>query len=354
MVKNVVLSPALGVSVSEEGLCRAFRVDRIVALGLLLLGAPVFAVIGLAVWVTSGRPILYRGERLGCGRGTFMMYKFRTLTENAQQEIGAALVNGATGCVTPFGKWLRATRLDELPQLWNIARGDMRFIGPRPERPEIYDTQCREIPGYDSRFRVAPGLIGYAQVYTPHGTPKSIRARVDNRLTGHRCPAAKQVRLVSFTAWVVIKTTVRKLVQEVEELASRHRSGHPSALRRLERRKLHNAWLQVADMAPATGGEKEVAAPQLVRIVDINEAAFRVRFSNGYRPPAGNNEFELKIEMPGPNGHPRIRRARCTGTTIATRSAGGAQDYVVAYEPLSALSDYNIQQHFLRGSMAEH
>ena len=104
------------------------------------------------------------------------MYKFRTLPVGAQKKIGSKLLS-FRHCKLPFfSKFLRDTRLDELPQLFNIMKGEMDFLGPRPLRPEIYDHMCKGITNYDLRFNVRPGLVGYSQLFTPHSSPKRIRA----------------------------------------------------------------------------------------------------------------------------------------------------------------------------------
>jgi exopolysaccharide biosynthesis polyprenyl glycosylphosphotransferase len=128
----------------------------IVTLPLLLLGA-------LLVRLTSHGPAFYRQVRVGMHGRLFTIYKLRTMVDNAEAG-GAQWAEKNDVRITPLGKVLRATRIDELPQLWNVLRGDMSLVGPRPERPEFVDQLEKEIPFYRARFAVRPGITGWAQV----------------------------------------------------------------------------------------------------------------------------------------------------------------------------------------------
>jgi lipopolysaccharide/colanic/teichoic acid biosynthesis glycosyltransferase len=134
--------------------------------GLLL--APVGAAIALIVLVTSGRPVLYRGERVGRGGHFFRMLKFRTLERDAETRLGPylgeELVRLTDAEYTRIGRWLKASQLDEIPQLWNVMRGDMSFVGPRPIRARFFSELASELPAYWQRLVVRPGLTGFAQV----------------------------------------------------------------------------------------------------------------------------------------------------------------------------------------------
>src|SRR5207253_1727604 len=124
--------------------------------------------IALVVLVTSGRPILYRGDRVGRRGRFFQMLKFRTMKVGAEERIGqylgTELIEATDAELTPLGRWLKASQLDEIPQLWNVLRGDMSFVGPRPIRPRFFAELAEELPGYWQRLVVRPGLTGLAQV----------------------------------------------------------------------------------------------------------------------------------------------------------------------------------------------
>jgi lipopolysaccharide/colanic/teichoic acid biosynthesis glycosyltransferase len=147
----------------------ALRVlDVALALLLLAIAALPMLVLALAVLVTSGRPVLYRGQRVGRGGRFYTMLKFRTLRAGAEERLGPflgpELVDKTRGERTTVGRWLRATQLDELPQLFNVLRGDMSLVGPRPIRPIFFEQLASDLPAYWQRLVVRPGLTGFAQV----------------------------------------------------------------------------------------------------------------------------------------------------------------------------------------------
>lgn len=156
-------SPAAAVSPWHGS--RGKRVlDLIGASLLLILCAPVMALAAAAVFVDSGRPVLFRQVRLGRNMRAFTVVKFRTMRKDAEEATGPVLASPDDRRVTAVGRFLRRTRLDETPQLYNILRGEMSLVGPRPERPVFVRQFMSEIPGYWGRFAVMPGLTGPAQV----------------------------------------------------------------------------------------------------------------------------------------------------------------------------------------------
>ena len=134
--------------------------------GLLLV--PVAAAIALLLLLTSGRPVLYHGERVGRGARFFTMRKFRTLNRDAESRLGPylgeELVRRTEAEYTRVGRWLKASQLDEIPQLWNVLRGEMSFVGPRPIRARFFAELANDLPAYWQRLVVRPGLTGLAQV----------------------------------------------------------------------------------------------------------------------------------------------------------------------------------------------
>jgi len=154
----------------------ALRVlDVIVAIGGFVLLAPVLVVVAAATLLTSGRPLLYRGVRIGRDGGLFEMYKFRTLAPDAESRLapfyGEELTRRTTHEATCLGAWLRAAQLDELPQLWNVLRGDMSMVGPRPLRPALFEQVLTEVPDSWQRLVVRPGLSGLAQTRVGRDEP---------------------------------------------------------------------------------------------------------------------------------------------------------------------------------------
>ncbi len=173
----VDLAPAhpspLGMSVKRAA-------DLLFAAVGLILTAPAVALAALAVKMTSPGPVLFRQERVGKGGRSFTIYKLRTMVLDAEKHTGPVLSAGAADTrITPVGKLLRATRLDELPQLVNVLRGEMSLVGPRPERPCFVRRYEVEIPGYRERHQVPPGITGWAQVHGGYAIEAEMKLRYD-------------------------------------------------------------------------------------------------------------------------------------------------------------------------------
>lgn len=146
------------------------RIISISASGiLLLLVLPVIPLVILATKLDSLGPVLYRQKRVGLGGKIFYCYKFRTMRQDAEADTGATWALDNDPRITKVGKFLRMSRLDEIPQLWCVLKGDMSFVGPRPERPEFVEMLSKEIPFYGVRNAVRPGITGWAQVRYKYG-----------------------------------------------------------------------------------------------------------------------------------------------------------------------------------------
>jgi exopolysaccharide biosynthesis polyprenyl glycosylphosphotransferase len=135
----------------------------------LLLSLPLMGIVALLVKLDSKGPVFYRQERSGQGEKPFNLLKFRTMREDAETCTGPVWASVRDYRITRVGRWLRLTRLDEVPQFINVLRGEMSFIGPRPERPFFVEKLSKEIPYYGLRFAVKPGLTGWAQVQFRYG-----------------------------------------------------------------------------------------------------------------------------------------------------------------------------------------
>lgn len=147
---------------------RAKRVfDILVAAGLLVVAAPVICLLAILTRATSPGPAIYRQRRVGRAGRCFVIYKIRTMAFDCERESGVMWSTPGDPRITGFGRLLRDSHLDELPQLWNILKGDMSLIGPRPERPEFVAEFTATIPRYRERLAVRPGLTGLAQVSRP-------------------------------------------------------------------------------------------------------------------------------------------------------------------------------------------
>jgi lipopolysaccharide/colanic/teichoic acid biosynthesis glycosyltransferase len=167
-------SPSPAASSSHVQPASYFRwkpaIDRFLALVLLLPGLPVIGLLMLLVRLTSRGPGLYRQVRVGKNGRHFKMYKLRTMRQDAEAASGPVWTKAKDPRITLLGRVLRKLHLDELPQLFNVLRGEMSLIGPRPERPEFVKVLAKEIPGYAQRLAVRPGVTGLAQVNLPPDT----------------------------------------------------------------------------------------------------------------------------------------------------------------------------------------
>jgi sugar transferase (PEP-CTERM system associated) len=143
--------------------------DVLISAFALLLSLPLFPLIALAIKLDSSGPIFYKQLRVGELEVEYFIYKFRTMDQNAEKDSGAVWAQKKDPRVTRIGKFMRKTRLDEIPQLYNVLKGDMSFVGPRPERKVFVDRLKEVIPFYSTRHFIKPGVTGWAQVRYPYG-----------------------------------------------------------------------------------------------------------------------------------------------------------------------------------------
>jgi lipopolysaccharide/colanic/teichoic acid biosynthesis glycosyltransferase len=184
-----------------------------VALALLfgVVALPLGVLIALAQLATSGRPVLYRGERVGRRGRFFHMLKFRTMRPGAEERIGQylgeELVKATDAELTRLGRWLKASQLDEIPQLWNVLRGDMSFVGPRPIRPRFFAELAHDLPAYWQRLVVRPGLTGFAQVRRGYETSMAEKLAHDLEWIADRS-VRLYLRTLVATAWRVLRQSL--------------------------------------------------------------------------------------------------------------------------------------------------
>ena len=153
--------------------------DLTVAVPAMILSLPIMLVAAIAIRITGGGPAFYAQERMGVFGKRFRLHKLRTMVVGAEDETGPVLAVEDDPRITPVGRRLRRMRIDELPQLWNVIRGEMSLVGPRPERAEFAETFAREEPLYLHRLLVRPGLTGLAQIHGRYDTEYRQKLRYD-------------------------------------------------------------------------------------------------------------------------------------------------------------------------------
>ncbi len=303
---------------------------------MLLCALPLGLVFAFIIKLQDGGPVFYRGSRLGKDRALFTLYKFRTLVPDAEQIIGARLLDPSQKLVTPFGQFLRETHLDELPQVWCVIKGDMALIGPRPERPAVYEKMCKEIPFYDHRFRVAPGILGYSQLFTPHGTDKRIRSFIDNVYVNRR---HVRTDLLFFLRAILVLTQrlLRHCWRLLRNTGGRIAHGQQWSERRHTRRyKPRRARVKLQCQPPVQG-----------RLVNITYDAMLVAFSQPLEDTRQTIDMVLtKHFIRGA----RFRTKRCylTGRVIGQRSMPREPHcYLVEIAETSPLNRYFLSKYFM-------
>ena len=154
-------------------------IDLVLSLVLTILTSPIMLITAICIKCYDGGPILYKQTRCTCGGREFRIMKFRSMKVDAEKDGVARLASRNDSRITPIGKFIRMVRIDELPQLFNILIGDMSFIGPRPERPEIIAQYVEQMPEFVFRMKVKAGLAGYAQVYGKYNTTPYDKLKLD-------------------------------------------------------------------------------------------------------------------------------------------------------------------------------
>ena len=186
--------------------------DLVLGAAFSLLLLPIAVIIAAAILLTDGLPVFYRGERVGRHGHFFGIFKFRTLRRDAEARLGPylgdELVRRTEAEYTKLGRWLKSSQLDEIPQLWNILRGDMSFVGPRPIRPRFFAELARELPAYWQRLVVRPGLTGFAQVRRGYETSMGEKLAHDLEWIADRS-VPLYLRTLTVTAGRVFRQTFR-------------------------------------------------------------------------------------------------------------------------------------------------
>lgn len=340
------------IKVCSEESKQVFVYDAMRALDIVLvtiLIPPALLLVGI-IWllyqftINDGAPFLYSGLRLGMNKNVFTIYKIRSLIPDAESQIGAKVYNGKKRLELWYGKFIRKTRIDELPQLWNILCGTMTFVGPRPERPNQYIEHLRYIPGYDSRFKVVPGLTGYSQFLTPHDTSKKIRTRIDN-LFVYSAPG-KSARTL-FVLWTVVNcglSTLRELGIIIMQRSKQVLGGCGISNQRHHRRILVKI--------PAKLNLSESSMPTM--IVDMSQETLRIQTHNQL-PLVHQTSNSITLSM---HIHVNRRRRRqsnhvvCNINLLKERHRSNRFEYVFQWDAKSDYHRYLIGKYALKASVA--
>lgn len=173
----LLLSRNLGLTLEQQWLKRCE--DIFFSAFMLIFFSPIFLIASIGIKSTDGGPIFYKQERLTKDGKIFMIYKFRTMVVDAEKKSGPVLASEKDSRILPIGRFLRATRMDELPQILNILKGEMSLVGPRPERPMLAKEIEEDIPEFSYRLKVKAGLTGYAQVYGKYNTNSYDKLKLD-------------------------------------------------------------------------------------------------------------------------------------------------------------------------------
>lgn len=325
--------------------------NHVASLMILALTSPLFIILPLLIKLEDGGPVFYHGLRLGKGKKPFYMYKFRTLVPHAEDVIGGQLLSSKHHLETRLGYFLRETRLDELPQLLNVLKGDMDLVGPRPERPLVYEQVCKNIPGYDYRFQVKPGVIGHSQLFTPHNTPKRIRVLIDNQQIRLKQYLLFDLFFILFTLSVLIikgiKISSRFLLRFVKLLRFKHSW---TELRAYERLKTLNTQVIINPEANDQNG------PHLItELEDINDE--RLTFNLAEALDKGQT-YHLKLivrERQGLFKKAKKKVVYCSANVFriqySTLEISPQYRHILTYTPSSPLNFYHLHKYLLEKSI---
>jgi lipopolysaccharide/colanic/teichoic acid biosynthesis glycosyltransferase len=206
-----VMTAQRGMRLADRSAKRAFDVG-LSGLGLLL-SWPVWLAIAVLVKLEDGGDIFFSQERVGQHGRTFRVYKFRSMIQDAEARVGALQARDGDPRITRVGRWMRATAMDELPQLWSIFRGDMSFVGPRALRPGEIEVRgdgrmeaLEDVPGFARRCQVPPGLTGVAQIFAARDIPRRHKFRYDV-LYIRRQSFLLDLQLIMLSFWITFRGT---------------------------------------------------------------------------------------------------------------------------------------------------
>ena len=321
--------------------------NSILASVLLVLASPLFLFIAFIIKRKSTGSIFYSGVRLGINKKPFFMHKFRTLPMGAQERIGTEYMSYTHFKLPAFFDFLRDTHLDELPQLFNILKGEMSFIGPRPLRPEIYENLCKNITNFDLRFTVKPGLTGYSQVLTPNGHLKRMSALIDNRSIHSKTNSVSHISLFFLSVFYVLNKSFAMAFFYLRN--RRFKSillNSLNELRALDRINQKNACALIYQNPI---GDKAKIGNGI--LVDMNEEYLKMKTNT----KLDRDKYLLRLRKKMKRGNRvRCKSALCKGLIFRgfrLEEEPYRYAYVIKYHPLSGLNRYMVHQYFLEKGM---
>lgn len=191
MIKAVPVKPTysfvnqIGTPVSGRGLVAKRIFDLLVGLLGTIISSPLVLIFAILVKATSAGPAFYKQERVGLMGQSFMVIKLRSMYRDAEAKTGAVWAQKHDSRITSVGRFMRKTRIDELPQFWNVLKGDMSLVGPRPERPMLTETFSQEFHDFPKRLRIIPGITGYAQINGGYDITPDQKCKLDNYYIEH-------------------------------------------------------------------------------------------------------------------------------------------------------------------------
>ena len=337
--------------------------DILISSILLLIISPVLLLLVVIVKLQDRGPVFYRGIRYGLDKKEFFMYKFRTLVPDAEQIIGGRLLKSSMGLETGIGKILRDTRLDELPQLFNVIRGDMSLIGPRPERPAVYEKMCKDIPNYDLRFGMKPGLIGYSQLFTPHSANKKLRARIDNHYS--RCESNSKNNYIfilyafGYLGLIAARKVFKSMLGKARLYTQVKRMSDKRESTRIKFFLSYYARLIVYVTYSANIDGKKTDGRFSSFVFDVNDKYITI--ITDYELPKEEDKQEIIakfiVHSTDRLFERRKRRhiilCKITNVQLVTRRSNynNSYRYLLAYEPVSELYRYRMDKYVLKKSI---
>ena len=329
---------------------RIFNRSLDLSFGLVFL-FPAIGVIGFLyilhkIYNRTNGPFLYKGYRIGKNKNIFEIYKIRTLKSGSELQVAHSVLNPGSDLEIKFGRFLRNTRLDELPQIFNIIKGDLSLIGPRPVRVEIYEKYYNTIPNYELRFMVKPGLIGYSQLITPHNSPKRMRSLINYKYVKTKTNPLNVISILGLAMVHIPKNFYRELFNKLNDAFNncKHRGvlSDRRKVRRIKNKKVHFSFADI-DLGKISDHN--------FKMLDINYNTLCL-ISNIDFNPGNEIQFVLKTKKYKSNN---IKQAKCRVLHIKKSkdnlSNGFKWRYVIFYEPISELNRYIVDQYILKQSI---